>query len=144
MMSEPTNIIYFDVDNFKAFNDVHGHDAGDAVLTQLADVVLDALKGWGTFARIGGEEFAVLVPETSAREAAAIADALRKQVAEFAFKHNAKTLPRVTISCGVASTDDKRTNPHDLLKDADTALYRAKDLGRDRVCVYGEDEMSDG
>lgn len=122
-----------DVDLFKRINDEHGHIAGDGVLRQLADILRQHVRGEDVAARIGGEEFAVLLPEASAADAQAFAERLRQAVAEATFRPGG-TAQTVTISVGLAHLDEANQNRSDLMRSADAALYRAKDSGRNRVC----------
>ena len=126
----PFSIIMFDIDRFKNINDRCGHDAGDAILKELAKLVKKELRNTDFFARYGGEEFMVLAPETSAETALELAERLRLKVQE----HDFKTGESVTISLGVASlifSDDEA----DLLKRVDSGLYKAKNAGRNSVGV---------
>lgn len=126
-------LISFDADRFKLFNDRHGHDAGDAVLRALGGQLDELMTGDEVCCRIGGEEFAVLLPHADMDKAAQVAEQLRQAVAETQVRYVDGTLPRVTISAGVAAFPDSGTMPQTLLKEADKALYRAKDAGRNRV-----------
>jgi diguanylate cyclase (GGDEF)-like protein len=122
-----------DMDRFKGINDRFGHAAGDEVLRQVGRAIMDSARGVDTTARIGGEEFAVLMPETSAREAVAAADRLRRAVGEVRDPAG----ERVEITFGVASTDDEGCADSDgLLSAADQALYSAKEQGRNRTVAY--------
>lgn len=119
----PLAMVLMDLDHFKAYNDTHGHPAGDRLLTAAADAWTDQLRDGDVLARWGGEEFTVLLPDTSSSAAREIADRLRLA-----------TPGEQTCSVGVAtwsSTDDHDT----LIRRADDAMYRAKATGRDRVVV---------
>jgi len=131
----PLSVVMADLDHFKRINDEHGHAAGDRVLRAVADVLGNGVRGPDTVARLGGEEFGILLPETDDQEAAAAAERLRRAVAELEIAD----LPglEVRLSLGVASVGDAAPRPEaadDLLAAADRALYRAKDQGRNRVC----------
>lgn len=122
-----------DVDHFKRFNDEHGHDAGDAVLTAVAAALSRNLRPTDLVARYGGEEFVLLFPDTSLDEAYTAAERVRISIAKLeVLGPRGAPLPQVTISMGVAQLqhDD---DPASLLKAADEALYQAKRSGRDRV-----------
>lgn len=129
------SLAMLDIDNFKAFNDTYGHQAGDAVLKGIADVLRDSVRITDTVARYGGEEFVILMPETNVEGTGVVADRIRKNVEEFEFMYNNERL-KVTVSVGLASYPQEGiTNEDDLLKAADLALYKAKELGRNRVVV---------
>jgi len=128
-------LVSFDADKFKTFNDNHGHDAGDMVLRAIGGVMTEALDVGQTPCRIGGEEFAVLVPGVDLAGAEAVAERLREAVSTEQVRYGDGLLPRITISAGVAAYPGQGKRPQELLKAADTALYAAKAAGRNRVCV---------
>lgn len=134
---EPFAVISLDVDKFKDFNDSFGHDAGDAVLQCVANTMKDFGVEEQIPCRFGGEEFLVILPNTSAHDAAASAEMLRKAVMGTEASYAGKPLPGVTISCGVAGFPDTTDSIQGLLKEADLALYRAKESGRNCVEVAG-------
>ncbi len=121
-------IVFFDIDHFKIVNDKHGHDVGDEVLKSFAKIVKSSLRSTDTFARWGGEEFAVLIPDTNIEDATHFAQRLRKDIEEFSFEN----VGRVTSSFGVALYKSGE-NVVDFLKRVDNALYEAKNSGRNRV-----------
>ena len=129
------SLLMFDVDHFKAINDQYGHQVGDLVLQKLVIECRDNLRTEDIFGRIGGEEFAVLLPETEIEAAIEIAERLRMITANtFLVLENGKSL-HVTISVGVTSCsciDDIDL----LLSQADKALYNAKNSGRNKVCIW--------
>ena len=126
-------LISFDADKFKTFNDNHGHEAGDLVLRALAERMVAVMPDDAICARIGGEEFAILVPKTDLDEALACAESLRRDVEAIEVRTAFGPLPRVTISSGVVAHDGGATPPSVLMKQADEALYVAKAGGRNRV-----------
>lgn len=128
----PTALIVIDADHFKAINDRHGHPGGDAVLQHLARILDETFREVDLAARIGGEEFAVLLPSTDLARAAAVAERLRACVAANAVCIEGDWV-RYTISAGVAASTDGEGGIDLLLKRADQALYAAKRAGRDRV-----------
>lgn len=131
----PLSLVMFDIDRFKQINDSHGHAAGDEVLRAVAAAARQAARSADTPGRLGGEEFALLLPETGAAAATALAERLRRDVAALSIAHNGTAL-RCTCSFGVAERDAAVLNLDALLSAADEALYRAKAAGRDRVEVH--------
>jgi len=132
----PLVMCIIDVDLFKPVNDQYGHIAGDGVLRQLAALVRGFVRGEDIAARIGGEEFAVLLPESDLAAAQAFAERLREEVASEVFVLGGEP-QRITISIGVAALAAEHADRGALMQAADEALYRAKDEGRNRVCVVG-------
>jgi diguanylate cyclase (GGDEF)-like protein len=139
------SLLFIDLDNFKFFNDKHGHLAGDEVLHSLGKLMSDATRDSDTLARWGGEEFIIIAPETDEHQACELAETIRKQVAEFAFPHaEQQPLGHVSLSVGVATLSDGIANAEQLLELADKAVYRAKESGRNRtVFCRSELEMDD-
>lgn len=128
------SLLMLDVDHFKQYNDNNGHLAGDRALCTLAGTLQAHMRPNDVAARFGGEEFVVLLPETSRREARAIAERLRQEVKQAEVRHsNGGHLPGITISIGIASLEPDMTEQA-LLSSADLALYQAKEGGRDQVC----------
>jgi diguanylate cyclase (GGDEF)-like protein len=132
---QPVALVSIDVDHFKKFNDNHGHDAGDMVLRAVGAVLEQACDGDQLPCRLGGEEFMLLLPENDLESAAEIAEKLRSAVEAIKVRYGEKTLPRVTISAGVAAYPDHGTIPVDLMKSADEALYESKAGGRNQVTL---------
>ena len=134
-------LIMIDADEFKAYNDLYGHPAGDKCLRALSTVFLATCRPGDVVGRYGGEEFAILLPNTSARAAHAVANRLLTAVRDLRLKHAKRANGIVTISVGVASLTPQsdRLTAVELLEAADRALYRAKKEGRDRVC-HADDE----
>ncbi len=130
------SLLILDVDRFKNINDTHGHDRGDDVLRALAATAASTVRHLDVFARLGGEEFAVLMPDTGDTQASATAERIRRIYDEQAFEHewNGEPIP-FTVSVGVATKTESDADFDALLKRADTALYRAKESGRNRVEV---------
>lgn len=129
------SVLLVDVDHFKAINDRHGHPAGDTVLVQLARLFEGALRNDDTVARLGGEEFAMLLPGTNRLAAAVIAERIRKAAQEERFEVAGQSLS-LTVSVGVASYKAEAVETLEaLLQIADRRVYLAKNLGRNRICV---------
>ncbi|MGL6212025.1 MAG: sensor domain-containing diguanylate cyclase [Paracoccaceae bacterium] len=131
----PLSLVAIDVDHFKRFNDNHGHDAGDIVLRAVAAALSEECDRDELACRIGGEELMVLLPATDAKAAMIRAEAMRAAVEAVTVRYGEKTLPRVTISLGVAVAPDNGTQPQELMLVADTALYKAKAAGRNQVVL---------
>ncbi|MER8849336.1 PleD family two-component system response regulator [Mesorhizobium australicum] len=132
----PLSLLMIDADNFKRYNDAYGHMAGDDVLKQIAHAIQSgAGRSTDLAARYGGEEFVVVLVDASLAQASAIAERLVQGVRDLKISHGTG---HVTISVGVAKTvPTENETPHDLVKAADLALFRAKSGGRDRVVVDG-------
>jgi len=131
----PLSLIMADVDYFKHYNDEHGHTYGDTTLKKVAGVILKNAREVDIAARYGGEEFALILPETDAEGALVVAERIRMKVEEedFPFEESQPD-GDLTISAGVASVTEDMKDEIDLINAADKALYRAKELGRNRVC----------
>ena len=134
---EPLSLLMMDLDNFKRVNDTYGHDIGDAALQKLSEVCRDTFRGIDIAGRLGGEEFAALLPETSADQAVEVAERLRQAVEGAAVKLEDGSLIHFTVSIGVAGFGAKDEKIETVLKRADAALYKAKNSGRNRVCNEG-------
>jgi diguanylate cyclase (GGDEF)-like protein len=128
----PTVLLLFDLDRFKHINDTFGHHVGDKVLTAFCGVATAALRPDDLFGRLGGEEFASLLPHTSLDEGLAVAERIRSNFEAAKLENGANTLA-ATVSVGVAEAIDPGPNLADIIKAADRALYRAKANGRNRV-----------
>jgi diguanylate cyclase (GGDEF)-like protein/PAS domain S-box-containing protein len=134
------SMLMLDIDHFKAINDTHGHQSGDLVLQQVARALQSAVRGIDLVARIGGEEFAVMLPNTDEENAVLAAERLRLAVAGSELHAEGGAPLQVTLSIGVASTSCHANRPlgiDTLLQEADRALYAAKKQGRNRVCTAG-------
>lgn len=126
-------VLSFDVDRFKLFNDNHGHDAGDTVLRAIGDGLHGLFTHGEICSRFGGEEFSVFLPDTDKEQALHAAEALRQAIENLKLRYGAGTLPRVTVSVGVASFPEDGSTPQDLLNAADRAVYAAKAGGRNCI-----------
>jgi diguanylate cyclase len=127
-------LLMIDIDKFKNFNDTYGHLIGDLILKLLASMLTDTIKGRDTAARFGGEEFAVILPDTSLRNAVKVGEAIRARIKEKELKNRStgENMGRITISIGV-SCYLLGEDLSDFINRADAALYAAKHAGRDRV-----------
>jgi diguanylate cyclase (GGDEF)-like protein len=125
-----------DIDLFKSINDRFGHGAGDKVITAVAEACIEARRSSDIVARVGGEEFALLLPETTHEDAYLVAERLRERIAKRAIVVDGIAL-NVTISVGVADAAMSMKDLRELMKDADGALYTAKRDGRNRVAIAG-------
>ena len=128
-----------DVDHFKVFNDTFGHAAGDAVLKSVANYLRSHVRAADIVCRYGGEEFILLMPQTTIEQASAAGEKLRKTVESFSFPGVARP---VTISAGVASFPTDGDSRDALVSAADRALYAAKQGGRNRVIVASKQAAS--
>jgi diguanylate cyclase (GGDEF)-like protein len=124
--------LLLDLDRFKRINDTFGHHVGDQVLVKFCAVAMAALRPDDLFGRLGGEEFASLLPDTSLDEGLAVAERIRSSFEATTLEAGANTLA-VTVSVGVEMSIDPSPNLADIIKAADRALYRAKANGRNRV-----------
>lgn len=130
---QPFSLIIVDIDFFKKFNDTYGHQAGDAVLRQVAQTLKKNSRTTDIVCRYGGEEMSIILPNTTAEEAVFSANRIHKAVAERDFHLNATETGKVTISVGVATFPDNAESAQDLIEHADKGLYYAKEHGRNQV-----------
>ncbi|HEY5549414.1 MAG TPA: GGDEF domain-containing protein [Coriobacteriia bacterium] len=138
------SLLMLDADEFKRYNDTHGHVAGDDALADLASVMRTAVRDIDVVCRYGGEEFAILLPETDAEGAFVVAEKVREAVAAHAFKNaDGKRTERITVSIGLSTYPATATDRESLLRRADDALYVVKRSGRNRVSAtpLGVDEL---
>ncbi|MDP3519385.1 MAG: diguanylate cyclase [Hydrogenophaga sp.] len=134
----PLSCLLFDIDHFKRVNDSHGHDVGDRVLISMCLAVQTMLRPADTLARYGGEEFVVLLPDTDAEQARYAAERIRSAMQDMPVSAPGLEAPlRITVSVGVATLSVLQADADALFKAADTAMYRAKEGGRNRVEVAG-------
>ena len=130
---KPLSVAFCDIDHFKRLNDTYGHAAGDEVLVEFANRMRRSLRHFDMIARIGGEEFVVVMPDTGIDVALKVAERLRTRMEDDPFTVTAAGELPVTISIGVAVSDPGEVSGSDLLRRADEAMYRAKQGGRNRV-----------
>jgi diguanylate cyclase (GGDEF)-like protein len=132
----PVALLMFDLDRFKSINDSYGHQTGDDVLIAFCQLATSMLRPTDHFGRIGGEEFATLLPDTEQQDALWLAERLRAAFEGTSHTVEGRTLS-ATVSVGISVSDDASVDLSALLKQADQALYRAKALGRNRVEISG-------
>ena len=134
---QPVSLILLDIDDFKQINDSRGHLAGDAVLHSVAATVAEVIREIDLASRYGGEEFAVLLPQTGPEGAAHLAERLRSEIAARSIRFGTEEISGVTASFGVAAGPDDQMTQIDLIASADAALYQAKREGKNHVTVSG-------
>ena len=126
-------ILMLDLDHFKSFNDAYGHEAGDAVLRELAALLVRSVRAEDVVCRFGGEEFVIILPAANLEISAERAESIRQRLDQLAVMHQGHVLNAITASFGVAAFPDNGRTASGLLESADAAMYRAKREGRDRV-----------
>ncbi|MDD4926527.1 MAG: CHASE domain-containing protein [Methylotenera sp.] len=131
----PLSLMMLDIDFFKNVNDTYGHQLGDTVLQALSKVCQDTMRQVDVVGRLGGEEFAVILPETTSEEALDVAERLRESIAKTEVTIPVGLPIHFTISIGVTTLSNKNVNIDTLLNQADKALYEAKETGRNKVCI---------
>jgi diguanylate cyclase (GGDEF)-like protein/PAS domain S-box-containing protein len=138
----PLGVIMLDLDHFKQFNDTFGHEAGNALLRAVGDLLQTHTRKDDIACRYGGEEFMVILPEATLDVARQRAETLREAVSHLSVQHGGKLLGTITVSLGVAAFPEHGEAAEDIVQAADTALYRAKDEGRNCVVVATEDKTT--
>lgn len=138
----PFCVLMMDLDHFKAVNDTYGHLTGSKTLEELASCIIRNMRSGDAASRFGGEEFAAFLLDADLAQAMVAAERIRLEVEKFDFSVVKKNDPgrthKVTLSIGIASFPEDSSDPIELVEMADSALYRAKHQGRNRVCVYRE------
>ncbi len=127
--------IMIDIDHFKRFNDTFGHEAGDTLLREMGTYLRSRVRGEDLACRYGGEEFILILPETTLEIAEKRAEEIREGVKHLHVSINGQTLGTITLSAGVAVYPDHGLDSLQLVRNADSALYQAKEQGRDRVII---------
>lgn len=122
-----------DVDHFKQFNDQYGHNGGDHALMNISKIIQRLIREQDVLCRYGGEEFLLILKQTDKTTALSRSEAIREAIEQHTFEVNRDQPERITVSIGVASYPQDETSYENLVKQADEALYRAKELGRNRV-----------
>ncbi|NTV50072.1 MAG: GGDEF domain-containing protein [Geobacteraceae bacterium] len=139
----PVSLLIIDLDNFKQVNDTFGHPAGDQVLKTVARILKESCRGQDLVARFGGEEFAIILSQTKAATAHAIAQRIRNRLSKTVFTFDDRPL-HMTASIGLATCQEGNTIfTSNLVKQADRALYQAKSSGKNRVCVFPADLLEE-
>jgi diguanylate cyclase (GGDEF)-like protein len=135
---KPLSVAFIDIDRFKAINDTYGHNSGDAVLRQVASLVASSVRGSDTVGRYGGEEFMLILPETTPEEAVALAESLRALVMQAPLEIAGQQSVKATISIGISGGRGSQLQIDTLVDRADAAMYAAKALGRNRTYLFRE------
>jgi two-component system cell cycle response regulator len=137
----PFSLLMVDIDNFKSVNDTYGHPVGDLVLEQVGRMILNVIRHEDLAGRFGGEEFAILLPETGVDSARNPAERLRRSIEAYQFNAGSEQFS-VTVSIGIAAFPDQATTMNELIERADIALYEAKRSGRNSVRVFKAETLS--
>lgn len=127
--------LMIDIDHFKMFNDTFGHHAGDILLRAVGEFLGQGIRGQDVACRFGGEEFVLILTDTSLEIAYQRAEVLREEIGCLAVQHNGQTLGKITMSVGIAAFPEHGTSSEELIRRSDTALYKAKKDGRDRIAT---------
>lgn len=135
------HMLMIDIDDFKDYNDQHGHQQGDTMLREFAQQIKLSIRSTDLVARYGGEEFVVIMPESETEQAVHLAERLRIQIEGFMRSYGASAETWFTISVGIAGFPDHGTDVDALLRKADIALYNAKKAGKNTICVSGQDPV---
>jgi diguanylate cyclase (GGDEF)-like protein len=134
------SMLLFDIDHFKQFNDTHGHDAGDIVLRKMSEAVISNIRESDIACRYGGEEFIIILPDTTIETAERRAEALRNDISHLKLEYKGEDIGKITISVGVAAYPQNGTKRDTLIKSADESAYLAKKAGRNQVVVSRQNQ----
>jgi diguanylate cyclase (GGDEF)-like protein len=147
LIDRPFCVLMMDIDHFKNVNDTYGHLTGSKTLEEIGDSIIRCLRSGDAAARFGGEEFAAFLLDAEIGQAMVAGERIRKEIEQREFsvvrQGQSGQTHRVTISVGVAAFPDDSSDPIELVEMADSALYRAKREGRNRVCIYGAIDAGD-
>jgi len=138
--SRPLTVVLADLDLLRDINNRHGHLTGDQMIRRVADAIRGALREYDVPARFGGDEFAILMPETTLAEAMTVAERVRRGVEAIGLKLSDGTTVAASVSIGVSVFPGHAGTASELLAAADRAVYQAKALGRNRVCAFADRE----
>ncbi len=140
---QPVGVAMMDLDHFKGFNDIYGHEVGDRILRQFAKTVISSMRETNLAARFGGEEFVVLLPDTGPKACLVVAERIRQAVAHMVIPSvSDKPLPQVTVSLGIAVFPEHGQTLDEILVASDKALYESKRAGRNRATIYSPQETA--
>jgi diguanylate cyclase (GGDEF)-like protein len=139
----PLSLLFIDLDGFKGVNDTHGHLAGSAALVEAAEVIRRSARETDVVARFGGDEFALILPDTGSEGAAAVGDRVRERIDEHIFLASKGLEIHLTVSIGVATLPDVAASAEELVRAADVAMYRVKESGKNNVIVARGDDAAD-
>jgi diguanylate cyclase (GGDEF)-like protein len=139
----PLSLLFIDLDGFKGVNDTHGHLAGSASLIEAADVIRRSARETDVVARFGGDEFALILPDTGSEGAAAVGDRVRERIDEHRFLAHKGLDIHLTVSVGVATLPDVAASAEELIRAADVAMYRVKEAGKNNVFIARGDDAAD-
>ncbi len=138
----PYSLLMIDLDHFKKFNDNYGHQTGDIVLRTVADAIKTSARDADVCCRYGGEEFAVILPDTRATNAEVLAERIHRQMAIISHRQPAGRMA-ITVSIGISCADQERiSHPNQLIEEADRALYQAKNNGRNRTEIWQSESIT--
>jgi diguanylate cyclase (GGDEF)-like protein len=139
----PLSLLFIDLDGFKAVNDTHGHLAGSAALVEAAGVIRRSARETDVVARFGGDEFALILPDTGSEGAAAVGDRVRERIDEYSFLASKGLDIHMTVSVGVATLPDVAASAEELVSAADVAMYRVKESGKNNVFIARGADVAD-
>ena len=139
---EPASLLMLDIDHFKNYNDEYGHEAGDAVLRAIGQLLQTQVRGGDVACRFGGEEFVILMPDAPLESAKERGRQILEAIRGLEIPHQGHLLPSVTASLGVAGFPAHASDAEGILEAADNALYMAKRTGRDRMVISGDVEKA--
>jgi diguanylate cyclase (GGDEF)-like protein len=134
----PLSLLFIDLDGFKGINDRHGHLFGSRALVEAAGVIRISARETDVVSRFGGDEFALVLPDTGSDGATAVGERIRERIAEFAFLQDDGLDIHLTASVGVATLPDVADSAEGLIQAADEAMYAVKDRGKNGICVAGQ------
>jgi diguanylate cyclase (GGDEF)-like protein len=139
----PLSLLFIDLDGFKAVNDTHGHLAGSAALVEAAGVIRRSARETDVVARFGGDEFALILPDTGSEGAAAVGDRVRERIDDHGFLASRGLQIHMTVSVGVATLPDVAASAEELVRAADVAMYRVKETGKNNVFIARGETVAD-